>query len=89
MPSRRSPLVVIALFGCLGLLLLFAPIPLAPANTSTGCQNHLPPGALFGCGIGMNGYGSTTYDLFGYGGFLGPIPGYLNVQSNLQYSLWF
>lgn len=83
----RSPLVVVALLGCLGLLLVFAPIPFVPANSFTACQNHLPPGAIFGCGIGMWDYGSMTYDLFGYGGFLGPIPGYQNLQSNLQYSV--
>lgn len=90
MLSRRSPISAVAIVGCLALLLVLAPIPFVHANTSTACDHQLPHGVFpWGCADGVNGLGSATYDLFGIGGFLGPIPAALNVQSNVQYSLWF
>lgn len=83
MPSKRTSLAIIFLLGYFGLLAVFVPIPSIPANTYAGCEHDLPSSAIFGCDVVMEGYGSATYDLVGYGGFLGPT-GHYDV-----YSLWF
>jgi hypothetical protein len=76
MPTGRASLAIILLLVGLSLFLVFVPVPFSHVSTFRGCEHHLPPNALFGCSVGMGGYGSVTYDLFGYGGFLGPIGQY-------------
>ena len=56
--------MVLLLVGA-SLFLVFLPVPFG--QMSTPCEH-----ALSGCALVMGGYGSVTYDLFGYGGFLGP-----------------
>lgn len=68
---------MIVVLGCLGLFAVFAPIPFAPASTTANCEHHLPPDAIFGCDVTMWGYGSMSYDLSGYGGFMGPAGTYI------------